>query len=73
MNNKENYYQILYDLNDDIKVFQMFTFFRISDIKIKRNPKKALIYLEPINKRECLEQKLKFEDLVIYDNDLNIM
>ena len=73
LNNKENYYQILYDLNDDTKVFQMFTFFRISDIKIKRNPKKALIYLEPINKRECLEQKLKFEDLVIYDNDLNIM
>ena len=73
LKNKNDYFQILFDLNDDTKVFQMFTFFRISDIKIKRNPKKALIYLDPINKKECLEQKLKADDFVIYDDNLNIM
>ena len=73
LKNKDDYSQILFNLNDNTKVFQLFTFFKINDIKLKKNPRKALIYLEPINKKECIEQKLKMDDIVLYNDDLNIM
>jgi hypothetical protein len=71
--NQENYIPILYDLNENLKVFQLFTFFRITDIKIKRNTKKIMIYLEPINKKEYLELKLQADDTIVYNYNLNIM
>ena len=73
LNNQEDYIPILYDLNDNLKVFQLFTFFRITDIKIKRNAKKIMIYIEPINKKEYLELKLQADDTIVYNYNLNIM
>ena len=64
---------LLFDLDETTKVFQMFTFFRITDIKIKRNTRKVMIYMEPINKKEYLELKLQLEDTVVYNSDLNII
>ena len=71
--NKEEFMPLLFDLDETTKVFQMFTFFRITDIKIKRNTRKVMIYMEPINKKEYLELKLQLEDTVVYNSDLNIM
>ena len=73
LTNSYNYVQILFDLDDNTKVFQMFTFFRITDIKTKRNPNKVMVYLEPINKKEYLELKLRIDDTIIYNYNLNIM
>ena len=52
---------LLFDLDETTKVFQMFTFFRITDIKIKRNTRKVMIYMEPINKKEYLYIFLKHQ------------
>ena len=73
MSNKDDFVQILFDLNDGKKVFQMFTFFKINDIKIKRCQKKLMVYLEPINKKEYLELKLTLDDNIIYNYVSNIM
>ena len=64
---------LLFDLDDAIKVFQMFTFFRITDIKIKKLNRKVMIYMEPINKKEYLELKLQADDTIVYNYNLNIM
>ena len=71
--NQEGYMPLLFDLDETTKVFQMFTFFRITDIKIKKLNRKVIIYMEPINKKEYLELKLQSEDTIVYNSDLNIM
>ena len=73
LENKEQFLNILFDLNEETKVFQMFTFFRITDVKIKKNPQKVIVYMEPINKKECHEMKLKLDDAVVYNYNSNIM
>ena len=73
INNQYDYVQTLYELNEGEKVFQMFTFFRITDVKIKRSEQKGIIYLEPINKKDYLELKLKNDDTIVYNYNLNII
>ena len=73
LKNIYEYFQILFNLDEETKVFQMFTFFRVTDVKINKKAQKAIIYLEPINKKECHELKLKNDDAIIYNYDLNIM
>ena len=72
INQNDNYMNILFDLFDS-KIFQLFTFYRINDIKIQHNNGKATIDLEPVNKKEYLEIKLKNNDAIYYNPNLNIM
>ena len=88
LKNRDKYkiiYRIKYNLNDidgnknilfdlyDSKIFQLFTFYKINDIKIQYNISKAIIDLEPINKKEYLEFKLKQNEAIYYNPNLNIM
>ena len=72
LNNQNEYIPILFDLFDS-KIFQLFTFYKINDVKIKNKEEKAIIYLEPINKKDYLELRLKENNTINYNQNLNIM
>ena len=72
LKNKNKYIPIMFDLFYS-KIFQLFTFFKIKDIKIRNNIEKAIIDLEPINKIEYLEIKLKENEKIYYNPNSNIM
>ena len=72
LNNGNEYIPIIYDLFYS-KIFQLFTFFKIIDIKIKNNIERVIIDLEPINKKEFLEIKLKENEAIYYNPNTNLM
>ena len=72
LRNQNEYVHNLFDLFDS-KAFQLFTFYKINDIKIKHKEGTAVINLEPINKKEYLELKLKQNEAINYNPNLNIM
>ena len=72
LNNQNEYLNLIFDLSD-AKIFQLFTFYRINDIKITNNNFKAIIDLEPINKKIYLENQLKENNAIYYNPNFNIM
>ena len=75
LNSMNEYIPILYELSEESKLYQLFTFYKIVDIKIRQNINTIFIDLEPINKKEYLELKLKENEneAIYYNNNLNIM
>ena len=76
LNNQEEYTPILFDMSQENKIFQLFSFFKITNIKIKKANSKVIIDLEPINKKEYLELRIKQIDesnSIYYNENLNIM
>ena len=76
INNPEEYTPILFDISQENKIFQLFSFFKITNIKIKKANSKVILDLEPINKKEYLELRLRQvneSNSIYYNENLNIM
>ena len=76
LNNHEEYTPILFDISQENKIFQLFSFFKITNIKIKKANSKVILDLEPINKKEYLELRLRQvneSNSIYYNENLNIM
>ena len=76
LSHQEEYTPILFDISKENKLFQLFSFFKITNIKIKKANSKVILDLEPINKKEYLELRLKQvneSNSIFYNENLNIM
>ena len=73
LNNMKDYPPIFFEIIQSFHFFQLFTFFKIVDVKMKQNTDTIFIDLEPIFKKEYLEFKLKENEVIFYNNNLNIM
>ena len=73
VNNMNEYPPMLFEINEGFQFFQLFTFFKITDVKIKQSDDKIFIDLEPIFKKEYLEFRLKDNEAIYYNSNLNIM
>ena len=55
------------------KIFNLFSFFRVKEVKIDQNDKSAQIVLDTIGKKEILEYKIWNKHTVEYNNNENII
>ena len=63
----------LSNLSSKEKVFQLFTFYKITDVKINKSKERAEVSFEVINSQENLEEKLREKNILAYNKKKNLM
>ena len=71
-NHNDNYKSNCFKSSNDW-IFQLFTFFKIRNVEIDQEKKKAEIYLDSINRKEILEEKIYPDNDIIYNIENNVI